>query len=94
MESDKLPTFHGHDPLKLLAEEANPKMIHEWIDKLYETDFIENDPRLVFKIYTAAVLSEHTKTYPLNAEYQSKLIAICKLAVVVGNEALLTLQEL
>ena len=40
-----LPKIFGSDPLQLLAEEASPKMIHDWIDSLYEAEFNVEDKR-------------------------------------------------
>lgn len=61
-----LPHIFGCDPLKLLAEEASPKMIHDWIDRLYEADFNEGDWQFPFQLYTVAALSKHIRTYPPN----------------------------
>ena len=83
-----LPKIFGSDPLQLLAEEASPKMIHDWIDSLYETDFIVSDKRLPVLLYTVTVICEHAKIYPLNAEYQAKFNSICTLAFTVCSDAL------
>lgn len=90
MDSD-LPKIFGQDPLTLLAEHANPAMIHRWIDALYERDF-ENDHTLMLKLTTVAALIEHTKTYPLNSEYHHKLECIAEIPYAVGEEALAQLQ--
>ena len=82
----KLPKFFGYDPLLLLAEVGSPKMIYEWIDKLYEAEYELSDRRFFFQVFTVAVLSEHIKTYPLNTEYQKKFDAIVELVVTIGSE--------
>jgi len=80
-----LPKIFGHDPLKLLAEEASPKLVHDWIDLLYEAEYNPGDPRLFWLIYTVAAISEHIQTYPLNAEYEEKFLAICQVAHGAGE---------
>ena len=82
-----LPKIFGYDPLQLLAEDASPKMIHEWIDRLYEAEYEASDRRFLFQVYTVAVLSEHIKTYPLNSEYQRKFDVIAQLVSTIGSEA-------
>ena len=81
-----LPKILGHDPLKLLAEEASPKMIHDWSDKLYDSEFIAESRGFPFQLYTVAALTEHIKIYPLNQEYQEKLILIARLVVTRAEE--------
>ncbi|NER80946.1 MAG: hypothetical protein F6K42_15525 [Leptolyngbya sp. SIO1D8] len=81
-----LPEILGHAPLKLLAEEALLKMIHDWLDKLYESEFIAESRNFPLQLYTVAALTEHIKTYPLNAEYQEKLILIARLVVTRAEE--------
>ena len=84
MESE-LPRIFGNDPLKLLAEEASPKLIHDWIDQLYESEFVL-DRTMVFKIYTIAAIAEHIETYPLNDEYMQKFLSVAELAAIRGEE--------
>lgn len=81
-----LPTIFGHDPLQLLAEEASPKMIHDWIDTLYNSEFEPGDRRFVCQLYTVAALGEHIQTYPLNPEYQEKFNRIAELVHTLGTE--------
>ena len=80
-----LPKIFGYDPLVLLAEEASPKLIYEWVDKLYEAEYNPGDRRLVWLIYTVAAISEHINTYPLNGEYQEKFDRICEVALGAGE---------
>ena len=83
-----LPRIFDNNPLQLLAEKASPEMIHDWIDALYETDFIVDDPRLPFLLFTVTALCEYTETHPLNPDYQKKFNSICELAFTVCGEAL------
>ncbi|MEM9484931.1 MAG: hypothetical protein AAGA83_14730 [Cyanobacteria bacterium P01_F01_bin.116] len=92
--NESLPKIFGHDPLKLLAEEASPKLIHDWIDVLYEAEYNPGDRRLFWLIYTVAAIAEHTNTYPLNVEYEQKFIAVCQAAEGAGELELERLRNL
>ena len=72
--------------MKLLAEEAYLKMIHEWIDGLYEAEYDPSDRCFLFQVYTVAALSEHIKIYPLNSESQRKFGLVADLIISIGSE--------
>ncbi|ESA37146.1 hypothetical protein N836_00260 [Leptolyngbya sp. Heron Island J] len=87
-----LPSIFGHDPLKLLAEEASPALIHHFIDTLYEIEYDVTDRRFPFQMLMIAALMEHTETYPLNAEYEKKFLFICECVKDVVEGGLAELQ--
>lgn len=87
-----LPKIFGNDPLTLLTEKAGPKMIQDWIDALYETEFIPGSRNFELLLFTTMAIAEHTTTHPLNAEYQAKFNAVCEVAYARGAEVLAEMQ--
>lgn len=99
-----LPKIFGHDPVKLLNT-GGSESVEQFIDKLYEADFITDEmvadlsgenahisPSML-KMITLAALTTYAGNAYLSPEHEEKLKLIAELATTVGYEALEQLKQ-
>ncbi|MEO1255307.1 MAG: hypothetical protein AAFY41_10535 [Bacteroidota bacterium] len=75
-----LDTFR-HESFELLIGETDFDIVYEWIDLLYEAEFVEKSRHFPIELFTISALREYIQAHPLEAEYQQKFDAIAELTI-------------